>query len=445
MAAQQTILKSLFFPEDSIENRISYYLLAFFVIMLPFDRFYTEFILIIFLVHTTIHVRRDRLKNVFTLNTLLLSSMFIVALIGLSYSQEKSQGINNLGKQLAVILFPILLASCGLNLKKYVQRLLLIFSLTCTITLIYLYVYAIYLIHYNDLGWSTLFSRPFINHNFSEPIGLHATYFAMYCLLSASALFYLLLRETNKIMRIIFTLSLLVLLAGLLQLASRAVLISALLIAILLPFLVFNRAGRAQSIIILAGILTVTGILIMNVSSFKLRYVAEFKNDLTQESVNNEVLEPRITRWNYILINAVKSPLIGYGTGSEQKLLNQIYFDNKLFNSYLHQLNSHNQYLGVFVETGLWGLLIFLLTLFIGLATAIKQKNIFFLSFLVIVCIVSFSENILGANKGIFFYSFFFSLFALSGKPFYQLLRFNRKQLSVKSTHASPVRSHNNV
>ena len=203
-----------------------------------------------------------------------------------------------------------------------------------------------------------------------------------------------------------------------------------------------------QLIVILAGLLAIAVILIANVTSFKMRYVAEFKNDLTQESMNNEVLEPRITRWKYILQLAEKSPIAGYGTGSERELLKQTYFENKLFNSYLHELNSHNQYLGILVETGIWGLLVFLLTLFAGFVAAIRQKNILFLGFLIIVCVVSFSENILDTNKGIFFYSFFFSLFVLAGKPFSPLFRFKGNRAypgSVKSSHASPVRSHNNL
>ena len=38
------------------------------------------------------------------------------------------------------------------------------------------------------------------------------------------------------------------------------------------------------------------------------------------------------------------------------------------------------------------------------------------LSFMVLVTVVSFSEDLLDVNKGIFFYAFFFSFFILSKK-----------------------------
>ena len=411
----------------SLEDKISYYHLAAFVILLPFDRFYSELVLISFLVHVAIHITPDKLKRAFSIETLVSSSVFFISVVGVIYSQDRSEGLQDLQKSLGIILFPILLACCGLDLKKYATNLLLIFCFTCVLTVAYLYLDALHIIVYNKLPLSTLFTGAFINHNFSEPIGLHATYFAMYCGVSESILFYLFLVETRKSNRFMYLLALCVLLAGLLQLASRAVLISGVVVALSFPFLLSKRAGKTHVFAIVAGVLMIAGILIVNISSFRMRYVAQLKEDLTQQSINNEVLEPRILRWEYIVGEIKRAPLIGYGTGSENKVLNRMYFDNKLYNSYLHDLNSHNQYLGFLVETGIWGLLLFLCTLIIGLIAAVRQKNLFFLSFLIIVSIVSFSENILETNKGIFFYSFFFSLFILSGKPFEEVFRFKRR------------------
>jgi O-antigen ligase len=209
-------------------------------------------------------------------------------------------------------------------------------------------------------------------------------------------------------------------------LASRAVLISGVVVVLCFLFLLSKKTARTEIFLIITGVLVLTGVLIVNISSFKMRYVAQLKEDLTQQSINNEILEPRVMRWEYILKEIKKSPVTGYGTGSEQAVLNQTYFDNKLYNSYLHQLNSHNQYLGIWLEQGIWGLLIFIITLVAGLILAVRTKNAPFLSVLIIICIVSFSENILAANKGIFFYAFFFSLFVLSGKPFDDVFRFRR-------------------
>ena len=425
-------MKKLLIIQDSLENKISYYHLIAFLVALPFDRFYGEIILISFLLHTLIHLNRPKLANAFTVQTLLAASVFIIALIGLVYSQHRQDGLKNLEKQLAILLFPFLLAICGLDLKKYLTNFLLIFSFTCVLTVLYLYADALHLIIYNKLPLSTLFTGAFINHNFSDPIGLHATYFAMYCGLSESILFYLFLVETKRSSRLIYVLALCILLAGLLQLASRAVLISGVAVVLSFPFLLSKKTARTKVYFIMTGVLIFAGILIVNISSFKMRYVAQLKEDLTQQSINNEILEPRALRWEYIMKDIEKAPITGYGTGSGQTVLNQTYFDNKLYNSYLHHLNTHNQYLGIWLEQGAWGLLLFIFTLLAAIIAAFREKNIPFLSFLIIICIVSFSENILDANKGIFFYSFFLSLFLLSGKPFDEVFRFRKGRDHLK-------------
>jgi O-antigen ligase len=71
----------------------------------------------------------------------------------------------------------------------------------------------------------------------------------------------------------------------------------------------------------------------------------------------------------------------------------------------------HNQYLGFLINSGITGLLIYLGTLAWGLYQSIKKQHILLFGFIVLVTVVSFSEDLLDVNKGIFFYAFFFSFF----------------------------------
>src|SRR5215216_762278 len=108
---------------DSLENKISYYHLLFFVIMLPFDRFYSEIILISFTAHTIIHLNKGKIKSIFSVETLILSSAFLVSLLGVAYSSDKKQAFNDLERQLAILLFPVLISASSLNLAVYRNRL----------------------------------------------------------------------------------------------------------------------------------------------------------------------------------------------------------------------------------------------------------------------------------------------------------------------------------
>ena len=121
-----------------------------------------------------------------------------------------------------------------------------------------------------------------------------------------------------------------------------------------------------------------------------------------------------MARWEAILEIIKRSPLIGFGQGSEIQLLKEKYFQKKLYISYLNEFNTHNEYLSILMKTGILGLVLFLFVLYFGFASAWNKRDPLFLSFILLIVIVCISENLLDLNKGIFFYSFFFSLF-LSG------------------------------
>lgn len=400
---------------DTPGNKITYFHLAAFVILLPYDRFYSELVLISLLLHTIIHLTPKRARCILSLQNLVLASVFLLTIVGMMYSADKAQALKDMQRQLAIILFPIILSATGIDLRLYRERLLKLLGWTCVITILFLYADAIRIILYYRLPFRSLFSPAFINHNFSEPIGLHATYFSMYTALSVAFFCWVLPGAKTNMTRVIYLIGIGILLSGLVQLASRSVLITTMIL--LIPGVSFFILRGVQRIRFAAVWLLVIGIGILAVSkldSFKKRYVENFRNDLIQSTANNELLEPRVTRWHYAMKLVGQSPVIGYGSGAEKRILKNIYFENKLYNSYVHELNAHNQYLSILLKTGISGLLIFLFTLVWGFVYGLKRRDIILLSFMTLISIVAFSENILDVNKGIFFYGFFFSFLVKS-------------------------------
>lgn len=154
---------------------------------------------------------------------------------------------------------------------------------------------------------------------------------------------------------------------------------------------------------------------IANVSSLKKRYLTDFENDLSENAVTTDFSETRMKRWNMEIKLIKQSPVIGYGYGSEKYLLKENYFKNKFYKSFLLEMNAHSQYLSFLINTGIIGLLMYLYVLFYGFSSAIKKKDFILISFLILVSIVSVSENILDINKGVLFFSFFYSLFMIPG------------------------------
>lgn len=410
-------MKQLFLIEDSLSNKISYYHLVCFLVALPFDRFYSELVLISFVIHTLLHLTWDRVKRVLSREVIIVSAVYLVGLLSLIYSSEKKQALTEAFIQVALVLFPVTLTCNSLDLKKYKWPLLKIFGYTCTIAVAYLYIDALLTIWYFHLPFTSLFEAAFMNQNFSAPIEMHATYLSMYVAFSICNFLVCCSKKEAAINRIFYFICMMVLTAALLQLSSRAVGIALLLIIFFIfPLSLFGKKRKMLVAgIAAAGVVIVFAVIQQN-NAFRERYFSELQKDLSPYTNNIEVTEPRMVRWKAAMELVRESPVIGYGSGSEVALLKEKYFDHKLYSSYLHQFNAHNQYISLLIKTGIPGLLIYLSVLIYGLMIAWKKRDLSFAAFMVLLTVTSMSENILDLNKGIFFYSFFFSFFLLVNK-----------------------------
>ncbi len=424
-------MKNIFFFEDTVANKISYYHLASILIVMPFDFFYCQLIFISFALHTLIHAQKINLKNIFTLPVLIIISICLLGFAGILYSEDKDEGFSMATRQWAILLIPVLFSITNLNLEKYKLNLVCIFGFGCTVTILYLYADAVHTISYFNMPFSSLFTLLFMNHNFSMPIKLHATYLSCYTALSLLAFLYLLFIKKDLQQKWLYIISAVVLSVGLIQLSSRAVFIAFLAVVNLaFPFFLFH--GKKRIIFFLTASLISIAVLLMifKVDSFKTRYISELKTDLTNNVKIIENTEPRLARWKILIGLAKRSPVVGYGTGAERKMLKEKYYEEGLYISYLNEFNAHSQYLSILLRFGIIGLALFIYTLYFGFAAAVRKKDIVFLCFLVIIAVVSVSENYLDMDRGIFFYSFFFSLFLLAGRaeavPVLQMKKSNR-------------------
>ena len=410
-------MKKIFYIEGSIANKISYWLLVCFLVTLPFDFFYSEIVLICFGLHTLIHLKKDYFKTIFSKEVLLLVSIYLLGAFAILYSPDKPEGINIITRQLAILIFPLAFTLNGLNLDKYKLHLFKWFAFTCVGTILYLYIDALVTIQYFHLPFSTLFTLAFMNHNFSFPIEMHATYLSMYVAFSIIVFSCLLATDKTNRLRFVYIACIILLSGGLLQLSSRAVFIALLLVMVVaFPFLLYTGKKRIWFISISIALSSVLLFAINNIDSFKTRYLSELKKDLTQKPTLIEVSEPRVARWEVIIEMVKHSPIVGYGTGSEKDMLQQKYFEKKLYTSFIHQFNTHSEYLSLLLKMGVIGLALFIYILYFGFAKALKKRDVYFFGFMILITIVCVSENVLDLNKGIFFYGFFFSLFVLKDK-----------------------------
>ncbi len=410
-------MKQLFCIEDSLANKISYYHIMLFLVSLPFDMFYSHIILISLIAHTLIHLHKKDIKPVISWRNVLLSSVFFLTLLSLLYSGNRPEGLKELSMQITILLLPLVFSFNPLDLGKYRDNLLLVFMLACTGIIIYLFLHALVTIRYYHQSLSLLFEPAFLNHNFSLPVGMHATYLAMQVAVALVYALYLLIKASTNRQRLFYLACCGILAAGIVQLSSRAVFIALfLVINLAVPYFLLsgNRRLRFMLVVIPLCLLVIAGI--YTASAFRERYVTALEKDLRKGNPG-ELTDPRMARWDIAVKIGAQSPVIGYGAGSEVALLREGYFQHKFYRSYLTNLNAHNQFISFFIKFGAVGLLIFVCTLVYGFRVSFRHKDLLLFAFLSITTAVCLSENIMDRDKGIFYYAAFFSLLIFSHYP----------------------------
>ncbi len=410
-------MKQFLHINDTMANRISFWHYTAFLLTLPFDFFYNQLVVVSLAVHTLIHLTKERLRQFGHIVPWQVMAVYVVGLAGMLYSRDRPAGWDLAGRQTVMIVLPVIMSLNALDLARYKEKLLHIFGVGCVLTILYLYADALRVIAFYHLPLKRLVSLSFMNHNFSLPIELHATYLSLYAALSFVAFLYFFSRAKTRLGAIYYTFCLAVLAAGLLQLSSRAVCIALLVILNgVFPFMVFG--GKLRWRIFFAMLVVSVSLLlfISTTASFRFRYFSELKKDVTDQRYNNELTDPRMARWGLGMELVKQAPLIGHGSGSEVRLLKEAYFNNRLYSSFVNAFNAHSQYLSLLIKTGIAGLFVYLLVLYMGLKRAFRKRDIVFTGFMLLIIIVSSGENLLDVNKGIFFYSFFFSFFLLGCK-----------------------------
>lgn len=406
--------------QDTIAEKISMVHFVVFAAMLPFNRLYSELALVSLLIHTLIHLDRKQLKNICRTDFLLSTAgIYLLTCIWTIGSTHLQQAFFEWEIQLALLLFPFILTVNPIPLKNYSDTIILVMGISCTVAIVYLYGEAFRVILFYHLPFSSLYTDAFINHNFSLPLDLHATYFSLYIALSLMAFLYQQLYAGKTRFRKLRICCIPVLVAGLVQLSSKSVLIA---VCVLLLFVLPLQLPLRKRILFLAVSLCLCGCAVILVSANKdlrNRYFRDLVSDLSVTNQNPQQLAPRALRWKTGWELIQTAPFLGHGSGAEIAELKQLYFKHHLYNAYINELNVHNQYLSFLIKTGIPGLLLYLLVLTRTYRLAVRRKDLVFLSFLVLITITGLSENILDVNKGIFFVAFFFSLFYFSNKePF---------------------------
>lgn len=413
-------LKSYLSVYRSIENkaeRFRFMLLHCFVFSLPYDITYSSAILILLAVTTFFDLSFEKVKTI--PNTFFMFQVvYFLSLSGYLFSLHRSHAGFILEKQMALFIFPLLIPLAVQLNEDRIKSLLITLSASTFIAISYLFICLVWNVIF-DLEvpfLSTLSSGIFFNHQFSKPLHIHAGYLSLYVALSIVFIIRHFKRNLDVFLKISMLFVLILLFMGLFFLASRNSIIAiSFLLLFVMPF--FRLKKRLFYFIGISVLLALSFFVLNKVPYLKERFSSEMVLDMNSNFGTNtadhfKVLEPRFDRWLAAVELIKKSPLIGYGTGDEEGMLKTGFMQKGLYISYLMEFNAHNQYLSILLKHGIIGLLIFLIAFFYYFSIAIKKRDFMYLSFLLLFTIGFLTENLLDANKGIFYFALFNCLFA---------------------------------
>lgn len=334
-------------------------------------------------------IKSDLLTNLFWA----MSGLFLVLVLGLTYTSNLRQGMAELEKNIGLLIFPFVVFQWK-KLGICISRILWAFTAGCILVTSYGIAKILLVIDVQER--SNIFR---LGHSYySSYINLHPTYLSIYFIIITIFLVDLMVRR-----KVLGTLQWFVVvglvmysIVFILFLRSR-IAIPLTLIAAGTYFFLLNSKRWKELLLIFA----------LCGSTAFIFFTHDINQIIDEYGRNFEIaLGGRLNVWQSSFEGYKLSPILGAGTGAAQELIDQGYLkvghDEGLDNSY----NAHNQYLQFLCSNGIIGLGMFLILLVIITKGSIVAKNALFLTFITVFCFAMISESILYVQKGIV--SFYF-------------------------------------
>lgn len=348
-------------------------------------------------------------KPILKTKTYIISIMlFILFMLSLIYSNDIWYGLRRLETSFSLIIFPTIfyLISGDKDLinKFTIRTLKLVFIYTLLFYLIFTFIYFYltepYYTFKSTLVHYTTLVNIRINHYTIHPIYL-SIYIGIALLFIAS-----IFKDSKKPTKIILFVSLILLTLFISILNKKGPILS--LLVLIFLFVAKIKANYKLVFSILA-------ILLLLVSSTfllpKYNNVNKFEELINISNLDeNSSTMIRLQIYNCAVKKITEAPIFGYGFGGEKKVLEDCYRlknQNLLKKTY----NSHNQFLSIFLSTGILGFLIFIYYLYFLLKRS-NQKEFSVLYYLTIYFALNMlTENILEREDGLIIISFLINFY----------------------------------
>ncbi|WP_188373211.1 O-antigen ligase family protein [Winogradskyella haliclonae] len=408
---------------EGLKEKGAAYLLVMFSFCLPLSQRLSTVVILLSVLLSLVFLKKS--KFLFKKELLFLVGLYFVYTLSLIYTENF--GFKYFEQKASLLAFPLIFFLIGKKLSKNTtEKILSFFVYGCVLSGLYCYYIALT----NSISFidGALTFRPQVNadsgflessirggnHFFGSFFSSlhHTTYFGMYINLAIAILLFKKPLFRNKIIRLSFLVFLSIVL---IQVSSRAGLVTLLIIYV---FYLFKFLSRLKFFTLLTLVLISS----FMVSQFNPR-IKKTVDNLIDKGLNfdNEdigSMSQRFMTWDASLEIIKKNPIVGVGIGDTYNELKQVYRQKRYIYPYRERLNSHNQYLQLLVECGVFGLLLFGFTIKnLIVRRKSRDSNYIITCFIIIIVFNSFFESILNQYSGLAFFCFFYCLFMFYKSP----------------------------
>lgn len=370
--------------------------------------------ILIAVIRLSVRDERVNMISIFRKNRLLqiLPALYLLHVIGLLWSDNLKYAGLDLQIKLTLLLLPFAIGTTTIT-KDERYNVLKSFIGGCILASSYLLINAfknysasqnIHLFFYTDLC----------------SVLMHPTYFTMYLNLAIILLLYFIASAEKVRTQSTSAIILYFLLLMAILLSARTAQAAIVVTMILFLGLQFKKIKLKSS-----GIAVIITVVIMTGASHFM--LTQINNRYTQ--VENAIATPtqgtvqeynsttgRLEIWKESLEVLKSNWLIGTGTGDIKDELVKTYKSHDFKYGYEKELNTHNEYLQIWLSIGLIGFILIVLVHLIPIVQFNQYTDFIFPIFIVICGLNALTEATLETQRGVLFFAFFFSLMAVNSK-----------------------------
>lgn len=361
-------------------------------------------------------------------SVLILSSYFLLIILGLLFTSDISRGLSVMERGLTLLAFPLFLGISSSRMRTKYRYTLRFFPIIVSLSLLI----AIFLTVKQNWEWNQfkeIIGSFYFYHSLSWKLGMLAIHLALYTAFSLGVVIAFMMERDRSSdygisIRVVLAFCLIVFLGiGLVFLSARMVFV-AFFIALSVSAIALG-SNRLRTIVLTGiGIVLIAFLVIQSRDSFfKDRYINMLKNyevPFEKDSLNAyntwNSLNMRKATWSTAIELIKENPGFGVGTGDDEAARVSEYKRNGFHFGRIQNFNEHNQYLGILVRFGVFGLLVFLIPFIWGLLRAIKHRDTLYFFFLLLFMFSMLTENFFESDRGVIFFALMNSILFFS-KP----------------------------